>query len=684
MTSPHPTTRSKSVLRWYHGFYLLVGLNLFTLVTMLVVSHFTLMMYSDSVHREQEWSSRIGRIYRLAKLSTTVNTPGNDIFRSHDVATERLNLDLAFSRFQEAAKQVQSDVQQAVESEHSAVMMQKLNDLAQTVEKVAVSGHEVLTLFSSGEKSQAASRMAVMDSYHSAATEQVAEVCEDLQRIRDQLLMADVACANVLRRIETGVAVVVLTLIISIACLGHRLRKITERQENILHCKTVDLECAHEFLQENHRNLKKYTDALQEKTHSLEEAQLKAEQASLAKSQFLASMSHEIRTPLTAIIGYSEELAVGGKNEFDPKTIESIHRNGTHLLGIINDILDLSKIEAGRLEVEHIATPLTAVISEIAEMMDAQATTKGLQFEIVARNPIPTQIFTDPMRLRQILLNLIGNAIKFTTHGSIKLECEKLSDNSGRSLLKFSVTDTGIGMNDEEQSRLFQCFTQADQTMSRRFGGSGLGLVISKRLVNMLGGDISVTSQKGIGSTFSFTFWSGMIDDVPHTTTLRAVSSKSNVVPTSSPPIQFQARILLAEDGIDNQRLINAILKKAGCEVTIVENGQQTLDAIREATARGEKYDVILSDMMMPVMDGYTSVTRLRQDGYTGPIIALTAHAMEGERERCLAAGCDDFATKPINRQVFLETIRYHVQSALPLKASNSHEEALCTALSSS
>ncbi len=194
-----------------------------------------------------------------------------------------MNLDLAFSQFQDAAEKVQSDVRQAVASEQSAVMMQKLKHLTQTVEKVALHGHEVLTLFSSGEKSQAASRMAVMDSYHSEATEQVAEVCEALQRIRDQLLKADAAWANVLRRIETGVAVVVLTLIISIACLGHRLRKITERQENILHCKTVDLECAHEFLQENHRHLKKYTDALQEKTHSLEEAQLKAEQASLAR-----------------------------------------------------------------------------------------------------------------------------------------------------------------------------------------------------------------------------------------------------------------------------------------------------------------------------------------------------------------------------------------------------------------
>ncbi len=282
-------------------------------------------------------------------------------------------------------------------------------------------------------------------------------------------------------------------------------------------------------------------------------------------------MSHEIRTPLTAIIGYSEELAVGEKNQFDLKLIESIHRNGTHLLGIINDILDLSKIEAGRLEVEHIATPFTTVVSEIAVMMKTHATAKGLQFEIAAKNPVPTQIFTDPMRLRQILLNLIGNAIKFTTQGSIKIECEKISDNCGRSLLKFSVTDTGIGMNEEEQSQLFQCFTQADQTMSRRFGGSGLGLVISKRLVNMLGGDISVTSQKGVGSTFSFTFWPGMIDDVPHTTTFRVASSISAVEPTANAPIQFQARILLAEDGIDNQRLINTILKKAGCEVTIVE-----------------------------------------------------------------------------------------------------------------
>jgi CheY-like chemotaxis protein len=374
-------------------------------------------------------------------------------------------------------------------------------------------------------------------------------------------------------------------------------------------------------------------------------------------------MSHEIRTPMTAILGYADLMSDPEQSQSDRwDSIQTIRRNGEHLLRIINDILDISKIEAGKLTVERIDCSPAQIVGDVASLMRGRAIEKGLEFAVEYVGPIPRIIQTDPTRLRQILMNLCGNAVKFTKSGGVRIVSRLVgspTDEAPR--LRFEVIDTGIGLNTEQVAKLFQPFTQADTSTTREYGGTGLGLTISKRLAQMLGGDISIQSAHGKGSSFIVEIETSSLEGVA----MINPAQEAELVPTSTAPatpinteVSLEGlRVLLAEDGPDNQRLISFHLRKAGAEATVAANGRIAVDEATAAIKAGKPFHVILMDMQMPELDGYGATARLRTEGYTLPIVALTANAMEGDRERCLKAGCDDFATKPIDRTKLLQTI---------------------------
>ena len=373
-----------------------------------------------------------------------------------------------------------------------------------------------------------------------------------------------------------------------------------------------------------------------------------ANAANASKSNFLATVSHEIRTPLTAIIGFAETLLEPDlSNKMRINSSNTIIRNGHHLIRVINDILDFSKIEAGKEDLELREYSVFHGINSVATLMKPKAEEKAISFDVIYKGQIPEQITTDSTKFKQILLNLVSNSIKFTEKGSVSIE---VSCDVKNEQLYIKVIDTGIGMNEEQRSKLFKAFSQADSSTTRKYGGTGLGLVISEKFSILLGGGVSVASVPGQGSTFTINISTGSLKDVrildtpPSDEELRLVKP----VKVMTEPDKLSGKVLLAEDGEDNQRLIGHYLKKLGLEATIVNNGQTAIN-----TATEGEFDLVLMDVNMPVLDGLEATKQLREQGYSVPIIALTAHTMSHHVKMCLDAGCTDHLGKPFCRDDF-------------------------------
>ncbi len=405
-------------------------------------------------------------------------------------------------------------------------------------------------------------------------------------------------------------------------------------------------------------------------------ARKSADAANRSKSEFLANMSHEIRTPVTSIMGYSELLSSPGLSEEEISGhVRTIKSSAHHLLTIINDVLDLSKIEAGKMTLELTPVSPVQLMTEVFSTLEPSALRKNLILKANSLGPIPKMIISDSVRVRQILINLLGNAIKFTDSGSVCLTVRiapKAADGIDR--LAFDVTDTGIGLAPDQLAGLFQPFMQADASTTRRFGGTGLGLSICRRMAHLLNGDIGATSEQGLGSTFTVSIAMGSLE---HAELLESASFQ--LVPTppepetvSSGQLSLRGRFLLAEDNAVNRLFLETVLRRAGAAVDVAENGSVVLEKVcssleqqKNSTPLPHGYDLILMDMQMPVVDGYEATRRLREYGYKGPIVALTAHAMAEDRKKCLDAGCSDFATKPIAKSQLLKLCHHWTQLSI-------------------
>ncbi|TFG48863.1 MAG: CBS domain-containing protein [Candidatus Brocadiia bacterium] len=381
--------------------------------------------------------------------------------------------------------------------------------------------------------------------------------------------------------------------------------------------------------------------------------------ASAVKGEFLANMSHEIRTPMNAIIGFSEILAEGDLSEDQRNHVNIIRESAGNLLHLINDILDITKIEAGKLETEPVNISLGRILAVVESMMRPMASEKGLDFMVIRCGKLPAEIRTDGGRLRQCLTNLIDNAIKFTQKGHVYVKVsveEKRVMGENMPFIRFDIEDSGIGIDADKHEMIFEAFRQADGSTTRKFGGTGLGLAITKHLAQLLGGDITITSEPEKGSVFTLTIAAGI-----YIRKLKLI--EEDEIATSFPSQQnsceqekFTGRVLVAEDSETNKTLIKLLLEKLGFEVEVVDDGEKAVNAVLSSS-----FDLIFMDIQMPNVNGYEATGKIREAGVQTPIIALTAHAMKGDDRKCLDAGCDDYLAKPVDRNKLLETIHRHV-----------------------
>jgi signal transduction histidine kinase/DNA-binding NarL/FixJ family response regulator/HPt (histidine-containing phosphotransfer) domain-containing protein len=590
---------------WHFIYIILAAFNILTIAGGFYLSHLIQDNYVRSVNIDQQWADRLARYADLEQVAASVNAPGNDVFDTRNVDTEMARQDQALAAFEQDLGAARADLVNVPEAQ-ARPLLASLDAVAAAMRDMVAEADLIFGYFSSAERDLAAQRMANMDRKHAGVTAELARLGGQVRAIQKQQFQKQITAAQQLQTLQYLIGGLLVLMVGSVTLYGHKIVQKVQRDEQELERYSV----------------------------SLAEARDAATAASRAKSDFLAVMSHEIRTPLTAVLGMADLLAA---DELPPKARDralSICSSGRHLLAIVNNILDLSRIEAGGLRLEQIDFSVVEAVEQVRSLVALQAAERGLDLTVEHDARSLPVVRGDPTRVKQVLLNLVGNAVKFTPRGSVRVRVLCRHEGLDRSRVRFEVHDTGIGISLAKQAELFVAFSQVEGSITRVYGGTGLGLAISKRLVEAMGGEIGVESAPGKGSRFWF--------EIP------LEAGDEQAVPERIPSVQAlwsPLRVLIVEDVELNRIVLGEALARQGHEVIFAENGSQAV-----AAAARERFDAVVMDVHMPVMDGLEATRRIRAlnpPACEVVIVGLTADVMQEERYRYLQAGMDCCLAKP-------------------------------------
>ena len=637
---------SRARPKWHRLYYLLAAFDLFTVVLSLVLNHQTRGVFARSIEVNQVWSQRLADYSDLGQLAAAVDAPGNDIFDSLDLDGETARFQTALRKYEERFNALREEVRADVGEAGADRVLADFDAVSEAMSEMTRQAESIFSFFAQGQPGEAARQMASMDRTYAMVNTAMAGLRRDVAAIQQENFAEQQATAVDLSKFEYLIAGFILLMISAATVYGNKIAR--QVDENARERALVG----------------------------------QLEDAVRVKSQFVSMVSHEIRTPMNGVIGMTGLLLDTRLDPQQRQYAEAVRRSGEALLAIINDILDFSKMEAGKLDIELVDLDVREVVAGVTELEAERARSKGLELLARVHPDVPALLHGDPGRLRQVLINLVSNAVKFTDPGGqVLVRARLMGESTNTSLVRFEVQDTGIGIEPAVRSRLFQSFSQADGSTSRRYGGTGLGLAISKRLVELMGGEIGVDSTPGLGSTFWFTLALARPDARPADTapatvapggmrhvdrvaeSLRVVSHSSGSSAPERSSAATSAPILVVEDNPVNQQVACGWLRKLGYRADVAANGFEALEALERIP-----YAAVLMDCQMPEMDGYQATAELRRREATThtPVIAMTANVMQGDRERCLQAGMDDYVPKPVR----LEDLDAALRRWLPGRAA--------------
>jgi signal transduction histidine kinase/ActR/RegA family two-component response regulator len=619
--SPYPGAGGTGRPKWYLLYYLLAALDVVTVLASLTLNHGLVQIYVDSVAVRQQWAERYTQYARLAELARAVNAPGNDVFDSRDVRAESAQMRLALSGFNAQFDDSRDEVQGKLTGAEASLLLKAFAEIQQAMREMVAEAELIFSYFDSGKADLAGERMATMDRKYANVGRALERLFGGVRAIEHAHLEEQLRAAGRLKRVEHLIMGLAILMIAGALFYGARIYRASHAANK-------------ERLQ--------YIEALTR-------TRAEADAANQAKSRFVAIVSHEIRTPLNTMLLTLDMLEHPPESTQERQTCLAVaHASGRSLKRLIDDLLDFSKIESGNVELECVRFDLSTLLRQLLAPYLHRAALKGVSFALRVAPEVPPAVAGDPTRFGQIIINLVDNAVKFTAAGSVEVSVSLRAElphggagaRSDTVPLSVAVRDTGIGVPSAQQARIFEDFVQADESTMRKYGGTGLGLGIVRRLVRLMDGEFGLTATPGGGSTFWFE-----VDLAAGEGGLLACGPQC---PSEWKQALAGRRVLLVEDAPESRTVTAAVLGQLGLRVDLAADGAQAV-----AAAAATRYDAILMDIGLPVLDGFEAARRIRQREHADdevPIIALTAQVTDGIFEQCLDAGIDDYLPKPVTR----------------------------------